>query len=721
VTFASPILAILTGLCAIGAVIVVRRRKIPLTLQAKILSVTGLLLLTLAAGSPSILRRAPTRVVIMADFSESTRGASYRDGKLIRKLAAENHASVVQFPTTSPSDETTFDPPDADAIILLSDGQFDLPVHAPPTYPIIDPNLAAAKDASIANLQYRNREIVATVVNSGDDATLKFSSNPNRPKAAPHGTNTVSDSIPRNLDPITAQLNAHDLWPENNALTIAPSPPLNVEKWWVGPSPPDATWRQKRLSDLPTQASLYLLPSVIVLDGIIISQLSPAQVTRLEQYATDLGGSIILLDLPRQPAFSPLSDSPPLPQRRWVILCDVSGSMAQRAGDAPRIDKAIAAVRLLIPTLPVNDRVDVGGFSRDLTWWTSGRRAMEVARSDSIPSTVSPSGPTNLESLLHKLLESPGDNLPSEVLLITDAEADVRDVDSLVAALRASNVRLNLLQVGKAVSAPIERLVKETSGRTIDASESVDWTGALQSLAAGGLTKRVVIASIQIAYHANNYRLPSIRETWLKDGAVSLAQAIVEARTLPAVAQRSHGSGKVVAITAPQRELALRIADEIASPPRDPRVTVTIQTGEKTVVQVDAKGQQGYLNGLSLFAQLGDGDRVKIPQTQPGRYEVTLNPQAVPSILTIYREGAIADRIAIAGRYPREFARIGINRENLEDLANLTGGKMIENLDGASVSIHRRVPREIAPPLLIAASVCFAVLLMLWKWGRFLA
>jgi hypothetical protein len=717
VSFDSPILAIFAMLCAMGVVAIAWIRGNRFSLSGRIAGCGALVLLALAAGSPQLQGTAKGRAIIMADFSESTRGADYRDGKLIADLSRRFGAGVVRFPPEGGDKNTTFNPPDADAILLFSDGQFELPAFAPRVYPIIDSSLAAAKDASVADLRFQNRDVVATVANNGDAAALTFSSSPARLRQISQGITSIAETLARNTDAITVRIDSQDLWLENNALTIAPSPPLHLEKWWIGNAPPVGEWRSRAPSNLPAETSSYLLPAVIVLDAVELNQLSPAQAARLEQYVRDLGGSLVLHNLTRQLSFSPLSDSPPQPQRRWVILCDVSGSMAQNSGNARRVDKAFAAVRALVPTLPTRDRVDIGGFARDLTWWTSGKSVADVAELDFVPKDISPSGPTNLDGVLQQLSKESGDALPTTILMISDAEAELPNANRLIESLTAAKTSVSLLQVGDSVTEAMDQLIRATNGHRVRAGQD-DWTPRLQAISAAASNAKTVSGEARFAFDQREYPASGVRESWVKENAKLLASVNISGQSLPIAAEWMAGAGKVVAVAADSREFASDLALAIASPPADPRLSVSVDTGEMIRIRIDARDKKGYLNGLALHAQLGDGDRTRIPQVGPGEYELSLLSPQSPSILSILRDGAVSNRIAMAGRYPREFARIGLNLEKLRVLANRTGGKLIDGKDIGDLAIFRRESRDISPLLLSLAGGCLGILLWLWKTGR---
>src|SRR5271154_2555340 len=136
--------------------------------SAKFLILLGTLALLLAACGLALSLPTTPDIVIMLDFSPSTRGASYRD------TAALNHRLAQLLPHTpyrietfgENAEQTIFTPPLADDIILFSDARFSLPAFSPPTYIVVDPNLENPPDAAVTRLESHGHRVTAAVHNT---------------------------------------------------------------------------------------------------------------------------------------------------------------------------------------------------------------------------------------------------------------------------------------------------------------------------------------------------------------------------------------------------------------------------------------------------------------------------------------------------------------------------------------------------------------------------
>jgi hypothetical protein len=150
----------------------------------------GAVLLAAAAGEPLWKRAGNGSILVMVDLSPSTRGATFRDRAALdlrvhqllgdqpfQLLAFADHIQPMgQGPTLEdiPADQTIFAPPPADAIVLFSDGQFELPAYSPPTYPVIDPALDHPADAAVIELTQSAHQVIAAVTNTASPRPLKW-------------------------------------------------------------------------------------------------------------------------------------------------------------------------------------------------------------------------------------------------------------------------------------------------------------------------------------------------------------------------------------------------------------------------------------------------------------------------------------------------------------------------------------------------------------------
>ena len=355
----------------ISAVAILRR--VALARAALILLVIGAMLLATAAGRPAWNRPTAGTIAVMVDLSPSTRGATFRDwsalDRRIHQLLADRPYRLFGFSDhiqrleprpqlqDLPCDRTIYDPPPTDAVLLFSDGQFELPPYAPPTYPVIDPAMDDPPDAAVKSLSVVGNRVLATVTNSSTTRRVHWTGA--APDAMPPSSRDFTQfATPADGGEITAALSPGDRWPENDSLSLMMPPPVKAQRWWVGGGCP-AGWQSK--TELPPNAADYLLPGVIVLNNIPADSLSSNQQRHLQQYVRDLGGVLVIVggdhafaaggyDGSLLEVLSPLASSPPQPAMHWMLLADGSGSMdgehlENRGGGDHRAAPATAAQR----------------------------------------------------------------------------------------------------------------------------------------------------------------------------------------------------------------------------------------------------------------------------------------------------------------------------------------------------------------------------------------
>ena len=391
--FQSPHLLI-AALCGVGLIAAIAWwRRIGGSLASKLLALLALLLWALATGGLHWRVAKPQIGLVMVDNSSSTRTAAYRQdslrGQRIKQLLGDLPFRTVIFDERG--GQAVFSPPPAAAILLFSDCHFDVPDAAPPTYPVIDPELEQPIERRRESLEaIRDHQLVADVSITGPPRQLTLYGTTAGEPITVAGRMIIVRPLAPGASVAFATFSAGDAWPENDTMSIPIAPGIPSEQWWIGDDAP-AGFRTFRPGSLPVDSSAYLAPGVVVLNDEPAGAFTSEQLERLTQYVRDLGGGLVILggkhafaagDYLGTPLdhLSPLSSAPPRSETQWIILVDSSGSMAGNA----QWQTACNAVAQLLHHLPENDSVLLGSFAEQLTWWnapTDVRTAPEAVHS----------------------------------------------------------------------------------------------------------------------------------------------------------------------------------------------------------------------------------------------------------------------------------------------------------------------------------------------------
>jgi len=402
--------------------------------------------------------------------------------------------------------------------------------------------------------------------------------------------------------------------------------------------------------------------------------------------------------------------------------------MAAPAGGTTRFQLAADAMARVIPYLPPEDPVSVGSFARELRWWSRGKAARDLSQL-APPSDLTTHGPTNLQAALEAITASAEGAAPTEVLVLSDADAKI-DASPLAGSMRSKRVRVHLLataDVGPGNA--VRRLVESTGGAVVAQSEPARWATALRELLRAASPARVRDEPTDVRFAGplsalGNRTVQPTNQTWPKERTIPLATASSNDGSLTLGALWNFGAGRSAAVAfTPSVDEVGAVAALVASPPRDPRVTVTWDAARLVRVMVDAVDDGNFMNELNLRLDLVDpagaaaeGASVPIPQVAPGRYEIELPAPATPRLAIVRLGERIVARRAIAGRYAPEFDAIGTDRAALHTLAERTGGRVIEPSDTGPVQFNwprRRV--KLGSPLAAAGALLVAAGLVHWR------
>lgn len=747
--------AVAAGLwCATIAAAMVRRVRIGKL--AAVLLAGGLAMLALAAGRLQGRLGGAGDVVVLVDLSPSTRSADYRDRAMLDRridalLGGQPHR-VVYFADGErtditadilpdlPSERTVWPAVTTDAIILFSDGRFDPPAVAPPVFAVIDRGLTDPQDSAVRSLRWHDQPIAEVTITH---APRRLIVNDVEAIELQPGEHLIPLNPPVAGGRVTVRLDPHDAWPQNDLLSIDPPPPAEWQRWWISDrAPPSSGWAAMSPRDLPTAPQAWLGAGVVVLDNVPAGALSLPQQQRLAQYVRDLGGSVLVVGGDRAfaagaypgsqlDAMLPLASTLPAPQRHWLIFTDASGSMAQAAGERTRIQIATTAVLAAMNALPRQDIVTLGSFAESVRWWIEPSPAAEAIAQPLPPRDLQPHGPTNLQAALQHIASAVDPSMPTELLLLTDGQAKLDDADAWIAAFAERRIRLHLLALGDGEAIEtLGRIARAGGGGVLSADDPARWVESAVMLAQQALPDHVMLEPIGVQVRRDlpfaTDRAPIWNRTWLREQAELLGEARQGEAILPMIARWQFGGGRVLAVAYPMSPDRIEaLARQIEAPPVDPRFSISWDTTDRLRVEVDAVDADGYLNDLELTVELVDAaapasvQTIRLRQIAPGRYATDQPAPRQPAVASVRVGTQILARRALAGRYPPEFDRIGIDRDALADLADRTGGRVIEANDQRQIDLPLvRQWRDLTTPFAVAGVVLLGAGLVVWRrWG----
>ncbi len=515
-------------------------------------------------------------------------------------------------------------------------------------------------------------------------------------------------------------------------------------------------------AELPAgQAELASFAALVLLDATG-GAFTPDQRAALAQYARNGGGLTMIGTGPHEaPADreDPLNRVLPLRanpfQRRplaLTVLLDSSGSMALTAtapsgAEQIKFDLAAQAVLVLKDHLTPRDTLAVIAFADGpKTVYDSGDAETDFAALAEGLRTVRPNGSTHVIPAIEAALRGPVAAGRSPMLLVlSDLQTEPFDAARWAGTIRQAGARLAVVVIGEKPTAPppLEQLV-----RLLGENASYQRRDTLAGLARvfaelvrQGRGEAIRRGSTQLAvvgplFDTGLAALPDADAYIL---AAPDGDAEPLARTLAGdviLARRPAGLGRSVGLAlplTPAENLSWQADPDVAKllasavrwslrPGDDPRFDASLtRRGGQIQIDVTATQDVAPWNNLALSVEVVAGENAAaapLEQVAPGGYSaVVAAPPQTPAAVGIRHRGSIVWRGSAAALYPPEYARLGADRESLERLAELTGGKIVpaERLAQRIRQSYRAELTELWPWLLALAA---ALMLIEWSLSR---
>jgi hypothetical protein len=262
----------------------------------------------------------------------------------------------------------------------------------------------------------------------------------------------------------------------------------------------------------------------------------------------------------------------------------------------------------------------------------------------------------------------------------------------------------------------LRELCSTTGGVYLRQSDPGRWAQTARELGASSVPARLQYFQLQAVTKrplAGGDRSAGVwSRAWEKRGGDLLVTAQYERETIPLVARWQAGLGSAVAAVMPLSADDIQaLCDNMARQPADPRFQMDASAVADGLLTVHAADAGRAMNGLRLTLSLvpmednGSPLSVALTQQAPGEYAARWSPLADGVYATVREGDRAIGAMSLAGMYPREFRRIGVDRAALETLAESTGGRTIASSDKQPLRLSELAePHRLAQPLTVGAA-----------------
>ncbi len=483
---------------------------------------------------------------------------------------------------------------------------------------------------------------------------------------------------------------------------------------------------------------------LIILDNVAAYELSTRQHELLGRYVHDLGGGLIMIGGEQSfgaggwngtalEAVLPLELDPPkelkLASAALVLVLDKSGSMNLQVAGARASQQQIAneAAAMAIESLHSESLVGVVTFDFFAKVHVPLQRNDDPQRIAQQVRGITSDGGTNLAPALreaHRMLNDVNAQ-KKLVVCLSDGRSHTTDLDDIVNAMAASNIKLTTIAVGDNADEQTLRRLAELGG------------GKFYLVRNPRTLPRVLVDSVQVINKPLLKEVPFVPivqptgstlamgmgSAPILDGLVITARRGDPTVTVemthpdgePLLAHWQAGLGRVAAFTSDAdghwshrwidwpgyatfwAQLVRTITRPATNP--DTELITVIKDGRLLITLEAATKDKGFLNYLEVdgvvYRPTGDALPVRLRQTAPGRYETSVDATAPGSYIVALspRRGSrrMAPVIGGASQSARaEFRRFDSNTPLLEQIAQITGGRRLDISQPTKVDLFDR-------------------------------
>jgi Ca-activated chloride channel homolog len=425
-----------------------------------------------------------------------------------------------------------------------------------------------------------------------------------------------------------------------------------------------------------------------------------------------------------------------------VMVIDRSLSMlgSGGSGGTTKLSLAIEGASNVIELAGERDQIGLATFSDTTKWAFRPVRASDANKDRMLEEAgkIQSDGGTILGPTYREAIQALEDSNAAikHLILLTDGQlADnegpsqvMPDFAGIAAQARKSGITTSSIALGGDADVTRLKQIAKFGGGRFYAALDADTLPRIFTAEALTATRTLVrlegvkpkaIAHPLLSSRDAPPRLSAYIASSLQDGSEPILEGL-EREPILAVARK--GLGRSAAAT-----FDLNKADSFTRWPELPALLGTITRwleqrpapyrlsispdGSRAVV--DAVSQNKYLNNERLELRV-NGQKLELPQTAPGRYEVAL-PKGATGNAVLVRGGEAVNKATLETR-SRELEQTG-GLEHLRRIAQANGGSVLENLDGYIP--ESRVSRaSFAPWLAVLAAGLLVAELALRRWRR---
>lgn len=520
----------------------------------------------------------------------------------------------------------------------------------------------------------------------------------------------------------------------------------------------------------PEDKTNWLNYSAVLLASGDKNILSVSQQKALKQAALS-GVGLIILGAPRQKNFreqvNPISKISPLiadPFRRspldLVVLLDASGSMNASVSDVGKIrkkfDLASQAVLSLKEHLSSEDSLAVITFAnRSRRIYTSAGREIDFAKLARNLFRVKPFGTTKILPALERLsLISKTQKRKKIAIIVSDLETEKFDSGKIAAKLKADNWTVNLIATAPSKSGDqpaISKVVDLLEGRKVDCFDLKKLSKVFGQLCRKSRDEIIKNGSFEVLRTTGSELKSGEVDSYIVSSLAKQSDLLLQVKDAkkyePFAAFRIAGLGKIFAVATAIDNASLQklfnqigVENELISISKtilrqSPERNFSIQTTRKNlqnklIVTRNITGNFPRVQKLFIrVSSLKSGKKIgsfQMQQQSVNRWSCELPADSdelgVEIFAGVSSESKTASELLAQAVLPAkpavEFQKLGTNWQNLRELEQLTGGKIVFENQLAKMKPASKIMKSHYLPIwqyLLACGV-FAFLIS-WLFG----